>query len=235
MKTKKIYLPFLLFLSCLFFNSCSKDEFTESNELISYEDRIENLEKLSNLVFDLNARAISKSTDLNEEDALALLTPVIEQSKGIFQYLGITPRDLNLNDEEENLVFAAFGMAMAIEFKTKDIEVTSTGMYAKSGFVDCLKDVVGLTAVTTLVEAGLELYAGEVAAGYAVDAVAAAAFRKAALKAAGTIIKRFAGPVGAVVMIAEFAYCMSQTPYEYVDDQLNPLDPGDEPITEINE
>ncbi len=205
---KKIYVPFVLFLGCIFLNSCSEDEFTESGELISYEDRIENLEKLSSSVFDLNAQVILKSSDLNGEDALVMLTPVIEQSKEIFHHLGVSKKNLNLNDEEEDLVFAAFGIAMVIEYE-KRYKADNEQIMAKGGFGECLADVLGFTALATLAKAGLELYAGEVAAGYAVDAAAAKAFRKAALQAAGKIISRFAGPIGAAIMVGEFAFCLA--------------------------
>ena len=73
----------------------------------------------------------------------------------------------------------------------------------------CLMEATGLNALIALGDAAYALYGGEVAAGWAVDAAAATALRKAALEAATNIIKRAAAGFGAIIMITEFTICMA--------------------------
>jgi hypothetical protein len=78
----------------------------------------------------------------------------------------------------------------------------------KGDFGDCLMEATGLNALIAVGDAAYALYGGEVTAGMAADAAAAAAFRKAAFSAAKKIILRTAGGFGAIVMIAQFTNCM---------------------------
>ena len=74
---------------------------------------------------------------------------------------------------------------------------------------DCFKSTIGFDVAIALIESTYGLYAVEVAAGWAVDSTAAAAFRKAGIQAAKEVIKKYLGFIGAAVVIGEFIWCLT--------------------------
>lgn len=144
---------------------------------------------------------------------------MVENSKNIFDYLGIEEEELkNISNENgDNIntddIYVAFGLALIFSYyKVDNSKTANKGLniqtMQKGDVGNCLMEATGLNALVALGDAAYALYGGEVTAGMAVDAAAATAFRKAAFSAAKKIILRSAGGFGAIVMIAQFTNCM---------------------------
>lgn len=200
----------------LSFTSCEKEETIETVEL-SLEERMNNIYKLNESV--LKYDNLSKKKKLNsksyQKEEQEIINSVVENSKVIFDHLGIKEQELlevtNENNEVVNTgeIYVAFGLALISSHNSKNSNTSSKTNFMKRGDVgDCLMEATGLNALVALGDAAYALYGGEVAAGWAVDAAAAAAFRKAAFTAAKKIILRSAGGFGAIVMVAQFTNCM---------------------------
>lgn len=220
MKTNK--LTFLTILSLLFINffvqSCSNDEFQNQEDTVpqiilpSYQERINNLENLNLKIIDLSNSAKKNklnSKNLSDYDE-AIIRSIVDETKVIFEQLGINENDFLNIDTEENIntddIYVAFGLAVVTGYNNQS--GTSALSKADGNFVDCLMEATGLNALAALGDATAAIYSGEVAAGWAVDSAAAAAFQSAALNAAKKIILRTATGIGAVIMVAQFTYCM---------------------------
>lgn len=140
---------------------------------------------------------------------------VVQNSKIIFDHLGIEEQELiNISNEINGEIgtddiYVAFGLALISSHNSSNSNTANKTILMKSGdFGDCLMEATGLNALVALGDAAYALYGGEVAAGWAVDAAAATAFRKAAFSAAKKIILRSAGGFGAVIMLGQFTNCM---------------------------
>lgn len=199
----------------LTFTSCEKEEIINENDLsfLSKEERIQNLNNLSSNFATYNSRVkvnsnLSKS---NNSENQILLNDIILQSKSILSNLGLNENDLSeIPKEELEKFYVTFGAAMVTKHNSTLNSANAKSYAAKKGDTwDCFKSAVGVDAIATLVEAGYELYAGETAAGWAVDSAAATAFRKAGVEAAKKVITRWAGFFGAAVVVGEFLWCMA--------------------------
>lgn len=198
----------------LSFTSCEKEEIINENDLsfLSKEERIQNLNNLSSNFATYNSRVkmnsnLSKS---NNSENQILLNDIILQSKSILSNLGLNENDLSeIPKEELEKFYVTFGAAMVTKHNSTLNSANAKSYAAKGDAWGCFKSAVGVDAIATLVEAGYELYAGETAAGWAVDSAAAAAFRKAGVQAAKKVITRWAGFFGAAVVVGEFLWCMA--------------------------
>ena len=137
------------------------------------------------------------------------LKPIAEDTKTIFKDIGFVEEDLKeitggeINDD----VYAIFGILLSYKH-SESSNLSKTNLKNEGDLWYCAAEAFGINAAATLVNSLHALYLGEVAAGWAVDAAAAAAFRSAAMKAAGKILTRLGGGFGAVLMVYEFADCM---------------------------
>lgn len=131
--------------------------------------------------------------------------------------MGVSEEDIDKVIEESSAyvdsddIYVAFGLAIISSYNEFGINNFESKTMQKGDFGYCLKEATGVNALVTLGNTAYTLYTGEVAASMAVDAVAAAAFRKAALKAATKVIAGFATGFGAVVMVIDFVTCMSKS------------------------
>lgn len=200
----------------LCFTSCEKEEFTETIEL-SFEERMNNIYKLNESVVKYGNFSKKKKSNskLYQKEKQEIISSVVENSKVIFDHLGIKEQELleitSESNEEVNTddIYVAFGLALISSHNSQNSNTSSkTNFMEKGDFGDCLMEATGLNALVALGDAAYALYGGEVAAGWAVDAAAATAFRKAAFTAAKKIILRSAGGFGAIVMLAQFTNCM---------------------------
>jgi hypothetical protein len=129
--------------------------------------------------------------------------------KQFFKDIGFDEEDLKeitggeINDD----VYAIFGILLS--YKHSESSNSSKTNLKKGGDVwYCAGEAFGLNAAKFVIDYLYALYGGEVAASLAVDAVSAAAFRSAALKAAGKVLSRLGGGIGAVLMAYDFMECM---------------------------
>ncbi|WP_438963136.1 hypothetical protein [Nonlabens sp.] len=219
MKKHFKFLPFLFFGLCLVLNSCSPDElstirnsddqsnFKNAGEPIILPDIETRLSQLNNLKELTEGLSLAYQNHNNEQTFFdvpsneLIKQQIINQTKVIYTNLGVEESDLLLEVGSEgdlDLFYLGTGIVAGGSYENA----------TESAFVDCLLEVVGITALVQAGEALGTLYVGEVAASAAVDA-AAAAFRSAALKAAKKIITIFAGPFGAAIMVGEFIYYMT--------------------------
>lgn len=212
MKTiKKILLLTLFSVSALAFYNCDGEK---ENTFLSFQERIQKLNNLTFKVDDLMGKLANKKGNLaflkTQENELE---PIAEDFKSILKDIGFEDTDLKeiTGGEINNDVYAIFGVMLAFkhsESSNSDKIYFNISNNRGGSLAYCAAEAFGVNAAVALVNSLHALYAGEVAAGFAVDAAAATAFRSAALKAAGKIISRFAGGLGAIIMLAEFASCM---------------------------
>ncbi len=206
----KTLIAIMLFFTSLAFINCSEENSIEENTYLSYEERINKLNILNSkvdlFISQLNEKEKNKTQAKTQSD---FLKPIAEDTKTIFKDIGFDEEDLKeitggeINDD----VYAIFGILLS--YKHSESSNSSKTNLKKGGDVwYCATEAFGINAATTLVNSLYALYGGEVAAGFAVDAAAAAAFRSAAMKAAGKILTRLGGGFGAVLMAIEFAECM---------------------------
>ena len=200
----------LFFVSLSFFN-CQNEDLNEI-ESLSLEERVANLNDLSNdvMIFfkEYNKKEKNKSK-FSKNETNKLLNPIINKTRKILAHLGLTKSDLEkVSGENVNSVYAVFGIALVAKHKS-NLNTKETNLFSREkGAWECLKEALGVDAIAAFAESAYALYGGEVAAGWAVDGAAAAAFRSAGLSAAKSAIKRFAGGLGAIIVIAEFTICM---------------------------
>lgn len=220
MKTNKLTL--LTFIGLVFFNfflqSCSNDGIENNknhvsrNILPSYQERVNNLEKLSLKIIDMsNSAKANKLNDINTNDyPETIIQSVVDQTKIIFEQLGVNENDLLNIDTVEMIntddIYFAFGLALIVGYN--NLSEIPTMSKVDGDFVECLMQATGLNSLAALGDAAAAIYSGEVAAGWAVDSAAATAFQSAALSAAKKIILRTATGFGAIIMLGSFTYCM---------------------------
>ena len=211
-----IKLVFALFIVGFSIISCEKqEEIISENDLsfLTKEERIQNLNNLSTNFATYNNRVKKENSNLsksNNSENQILLNDIILQSKSILGNLGLNENDLSeIPEEELEKFYVTFGAAIVTKHNSTISSTNSKSYAAKGDAWGCFKSAVGVDAIATLVEAGYELYAGETAAGWAVDSAAAAAFRKAGVQAAKKVITRWAGFFGAAVVVGEFLWCMA--------------------------
>lgn len=211
---------FIFFLVSISFISCEKDDGLDIQlDTLSFEDRINNLNELNQSFINFekfsNPKNKNLSPKLQQAQKQKLVNSIVFQSKNIFQHLGVDEQEIkDISNGNIDDVYVAFGIALISSYNDSSLNTENKNinftMIQKGDFGDCLMEATGLNALVALGDSAFALYAGEVAADFAVDAAAKAAFRKAAVKAATKIITRAAGGFGAIVMVAEFTYCMSR-------------------------
>ncbi|WP_271407376.1 hypothetical protein [Tenacibaculum soleae] len=204
------------FIILLTFLACGeKDEIIEFNSLNS-EIPVSLHELDYNLVNFYNQFSNQKAKSKNLIENEKLLDPIILNTKKIMARLGLKEIDL-INASLSNQDIKFFYSIIGANFAKNHLLYNNTLLLTKKNnsksrkggdLLNCLGEAVGINALITLGDAAYTLYAGEITAGFAVDAAAAAAFRKAALKAATGIIGRFATGLGAVYATYKFVDCM---------------------------
>lgn len=196
--------------------SCEKEEITKTIEL-SLEERMNNIYKLNEsiIIFDNFSKKKNLNSKSNQKEEQKIISNVVENSKVIFDHLGIKEQELlNIVNESNEVVstddiYVAFGLALISSYNSSNLDVANKTCFMKRGDVgDCLMEATGLNALVALGDAAYALYGGEVAAGWAVDSAAASALRAAAFSTAKKVILRAAGGFGAVIMLAQFTNCM---------------------------
>lgn len=207
----KTLIAIMLFFSCLAFINCSEDN-TEETTFLSYGERMHKLNKLNKkvnlFIGQINEKKKIKNEAKTQND---FIISIAEDTKTILKDIGFDEEDLKeiTGGEVYDEVYAIFGILLSYKHSESTNSNKSDIELNKGGNVwECAKAAFGITAATTLIDSLYALYAGEVAAGWAVDAAAAAAFRSAALKAAGQVLVRVGSGVGAAWMIGSFAYCL---------------------------
>lgn len=220
---KKLFklMPIAFFGFCLVLNGCSEDDFgeTENEKMItktnenylyfpSFNERIDHLNSLSLLNSTLNEN-LSNSINLNEAilepENVSIMANIGSQTRTILNNLSLSENylidSLDVESEDLETFYIAYGIALGNMHSEPSIQ---------GEILPCLGQALGIDAFAALLEAGYHLYAGEVAAGWAVDSAAAAAFRRAGIRAARAAITRFAGGfIGAAIILGQFAYCMA--------------------------
>ena len=214
MKTINRILVIIMFIfTSLAFVNCSEDNIIEENNHLSYEERIQKLKILnSNVDLFLNQLNEKEKYKIQAKTQDDFLKPIAENTKTIFKDIGFDEEDLKeitggeINDD----VYAIFGIMLSAKHENST-DINKKGLYSRKGgdALECAKSAFGITAATTLIDSLYALYAGEVAAGWAVDAAAASALRSAALKAAGQVLVRAGMGAGVAWMIGSFIWCMS--------------------------
>ncbi len=196
LKTNKIIL--LSFIGIVFINfflqSCSSDEIENQKDseseiiLPSYQERVENLEKLSLKIVDMsNSAKANKLNDIDTNDyPEIIIQSVVDETRIIFEQLGVSQNDLLNIDTIENIntddIYFAFGLALIVSYNNQS--ETPTMSKVDGDFVECLMQATGLNSLSALGDSAAAIYSGEVAAGWAVDSAAATAFQSAALSIA---------------------------------------------------
>ena len=159
-----------------------------------------------------------------------LISAAVGNSKSIFDYLGVNEKEFKnlINESGKNVstddIYIAFGLALISSYNKdnslnasshsgsddslKYFRITNYKIIQRESAIDCLMEATGVNALIALGDAAAALYIGEASAGWAVDAAAAAAYRKAAISAVKKIILRASGGFGAIVMIVQFTNCI---------------------------
>lgn len=184
------------------------EDFTHVIDLIN-QDVATLLAPESNCIQDSSVGDVCLEVHIDESDVYKSLEPSFQSARNYLYSYGFTDYEINTEFGNDSQSAALILAALILDAEFNYEENASNG-YARGSFGSCLMDVVGITALVDVAFALGKLYGGEVSAGMAVDAAAASAFRKSAIKAAKKVITKLAGPIGAAIMIGELLYCMSK-------------------------
>ena len=160
---KNLFKTVLIICTLIFsLTSCENEELVADSDLLSLEERVENLNKLKNSLFEYkkfskNNKLASKSNSISFKEQ-KLIGTVVENSKNIFDYLGIDEEDLkNISKESgENVntddIYVAFGLALISSYNNADNSNTASkalniSYMRKGDFGDCLMEATGLNAL----------------------------------------------------------------------------------------
>ncbi len=213
---KELIKPIFVICFTFFFISC-KEESVQISQ--SYAERINNLDELSASFAKLTANYSKHKKRLSDLNSIQTksntqslnsnieIKSFVNKSKRIYEFLGVKEREIkDVAKEYTDDVYLILGISLVYKHNSDNILKTKGNV---GNIKDCLMEAVGLDVLVSLGDMAYTLYKGEVAAGMAVDAVAAAAFKKAALKAAKKIALRALGGLGAVVAIVKFTDCIT--------------------------
>ncbi|MBS9774471.1 MAG: hypothetical protein KGV59_04860 [Tenacibaculum sp.] len=188
--------------------------FSYQNKQIKYRKLLKNT-NIERPLSKPNIKQLLKSQELHKNEK-QLITTFIDNSKEILADLSIKEQEIiDISKDYSDDFYFIFGVALTYEYN-KNLSGENNIL------TDCLFEASGVTAIFALAESAYTLYGGEVAAGWAVDAAAAKAFRKAALKSVKKIFSKAFPGLGVAAMSYDFYICLKEArPSVQKNDYIN--------------
>ena len=197
MKIRYLLLFFLLFITL---QSCEKSETTQKP--INKKEALKNLERsLSSFNSQkLKSILIEKSSKTNADEEIAnALQPILNNSKMVLDAYEIDYQKEFQSDNDPQIILTSL-VLLTIEKEFQKIDSNGSSkiklLSNAKGTWDCAMEAIGVAAVAELISS--------IGSSAAIQASSALI-----LKTVGKIASRYAGWIGAAVMVADFAECMA--------------------------
>jgi hypothetical protein len=181
------------------FQACEKS--VVEKKTLSKEEALSNLKKS---IKEINTVSLRKSMYLKsgavntDEVYIEQLKPVLVSSKELLDVYDINSNsDFNSENDPQIIVTALLILTLEKEFSSIEMQKNMSNYKSirRVGAWDCAMEAIGVGAVSELI-------------GALGSSAAIKASKAVILKAVGKIASKYAGWIGAAVMVADFAECM---------------------------
>lgn len=181
------------------FQACEKS--VVEKKKLSKEEALSNLKKS---IKEINTVSLRKSMYLKsgavntDEVYIEQLKPVLVSSKELLDVYDINSNsDFNSENDPQIIVTALLILTLEKEFSSIEMQKNMSNYKSirRVGAWDCAMEAIGVGAVSELI-------------GALGSSAAIKASKAVILKAVGKIASKYAGWIGAAVMVADFAECM---------------------------